>query len=252
MPPIDEEFVLKGLKQLLRIDADWVPHLPGTSVYIRPTMIATEPFLGVHPAHQFKFFIILCAVGPYYPNGFSPISIYVEPKYTRAAEGGTGNVKSAGNYAVSLKAANEAQTKGFTQVLWLDGKEHKWIEEIGMMNIVFVFKNEIVTPELDGNILAGITRDSVLQLCKERGLKVSERRISIDEVIQGTKTGDLQECFGTGTAAVIAPIGTLAYKDQTYTVSQNSVGRLTRSLYEELTGIQYGLRPDPFGWIVPI
>jgi branched-chain amino acid aminotransferase len=251
MPPIDVEFVLDALKQLIREDAEWVPHLPGTSLYIRPTMFATEPFLGVHPAHEMLFFIILSPVGPYYPNGFNPIKIYVEDQYTRAAEGGTGAIKNSGNYAGALKGAQEAQDKGFTQVLWLDGKEHRYIEEIGMMNVMFKINDEIITPALNGSILPGITRDSILKLFQKNGFPIQERRISIEEILNAAQSGDLQEAFGTGTAAVVSPIGSLYYKDQFYPINNEETGPTAHAIFQELMGIQYGDLPDPFDWIVP-
>jgi branched-chain amino acid aminotransferase len=252
MPQIDIELVLSALKTLIRMDAEWVPHSPGTSVYIRPAMFATEPFLGVHPAHQMVFFIILSPVGPYYANGFSPVKIYVEDQYTRAAEGGTGCIKNSGNYAGALKAAQEAQDKGFSQVLWLDGKEHHYIEEIGMMNVMFKIRDEIVTPSLNGSILPGITRDSVIKLLRSQGMNVNERKISIEEIIEAAELGELQEAFGTGTAAVIAPIGSLTYQGKTYPINAEQTGPCAKEIYDSLTGIQYGYLPDPFEWIEKI
>jgi branched-chain amino acid aminotransferase len=224
MPTFDIEFVLEALKTLLILDEKWVPHQRGTSLYIRPTMFATEPFLGVHPAQEFLFYIILSPVGPYYPNGFSPIQIYVENNFTRASEGGTGSIKNAGNYAAALMAANNAEAKGFTQVLWLDGREHRWIEEIGMMNVMFHIDDEFITPALDGCILPGITRDSILKILRFHGFKVSERRISINELITATENHTLDEAFGMGTAAVVAPIGSLTYQERCYNINQNQTG----------------------------
>lgn len=249
MPRFDSDLVLKGLKELLKIDADWVPKSKGTSLYIRPTMVATEPFLGVHPAHELLFYIILCPVGAYYASGFAPVKIIVEDKYVRAVVGGVGDSKTAGNYAASIKSAEEAMAKGFTQVLWLDGKERKYIEEVGTMNIMFKIGDEVITPPLTGSILPGVTRDSVIQLLKAKKMKISEKRITIDEVIAAAEKGELKEVFGTGTAAVITPVGSLTYKDKTYTIGDFKVGPLTQQLYDELTAIQYGEKADPFGWI---
>jgi branched-chain amino acid aminotransferase len=253
MAPLDKEIILKGMKELIKLDREWVPKSPGTSLYIRPTMIATEPFLGVHPSEQYLFYIILCPVGAYYASGFAPIKIMVEDKYVRAAPGGVGDAKVAGNYAASLKSAEEAQAKGFTQVLWLDARERKYIEEVGTMNMMFVFKNgneiEVVTSPLTGSILPGVTRDSVLQLLKHWGYKATERMISIDEVIEKSKNGELVEAFGTGTAAVITPVGSLTYKDKDYVINDFKIGSLTQKLYDELTAIQYCQKDDPLGWI---
>jgi len=249
MPPLDIDFVLEGLKELLRLDEEWVPSSPGSSMYIRPTLFANEEFIGVHPATEYLFYIILSPCGPYYPNGFSPISIYVENKLARAADGGTGSVKTSGNYACSLKGAHNAQHLGYTQVLWLDGKDHKWIEEIGMMNVMFRVNDTFITPMLSGSILPGITRDSVIKLLRNQGHKVEERRISIDEIISACENGSLKEAFGMGTAAVIAPIGTLAFAEKTYSICNGQIGKLTREIYDNLTKIQYGRSPDPFHWI---
>ncbi len=207
MPTVDIDMVMEGLKELLKIDADWVPHTKGTSLYIRPTMIATEPFLGVHPAHKLLFFIILCPVGAYYATGFAPVKIIVEDKYVRAVLGGVGEAKTAGNYAASIKAATEAEEKGFTQVLWLDGAERKYIEEVGTMNIMFKINGEVFTPPLLGSILPGITRDSVIALLGNKGIAVREERLTIDDLIEAAQNGTLEECWGTGTAAVITPVG---------------------------------------------
>ena len=207
MPTVDIDMVMEGLKELLKIDADWVPHTKGTSLYIRPTMIATEPFLGVHPPHKLLFFIILCPVGAYYATGFAPVKIIVEDKYVRAVLGGVGEAKTAGNYAASIKAATEAEEKGFTQVLWLNGAERKYIEEVGTMNIMFKINGEVFTPPLLGSILPGITHDSVIALLGNKGIAVREERLTIDDLIEAAQNGTLEECWGTGTAAVITPVG---------------------------------------------
>jgi branched-chain amino acid aminotransferase len=252
MPALDPDFVVDALKQLLRIDQEWVPHLKGTSIYIRPIMIAIEPFLGVHPATEMLFYIILSPVGPYFTKGFSPIKLYVENQYVRASEGGVGNSKNSGNYAASLMAATEAKKKGFDQVLWLDGKEHRWIEEIGTMNVFFKIDDHIITPPLGDSILPGITRDSVIKLFKSIGISVIERKISIDEIIEGIKTGKVTECFGTGTACVIAPVNLLQYKENSFQIGNGEIGSLTNWVYTTLTGIQYGEKDDPFKWIEKI
>ncbi|OAG27369.1 branched-chain amino acid aminotransferase [Thermodesulfatator autotrophicus] len=249
MPSIDEGFVLKALKTLVDIEKDWVPREKGSALYIRPLMMGTEAFLGVKPSSEYIFFIILSPVGAYYKEGFNPIKIYVTDKYVRAAPGGVGDVKTGGNYAASLMASEEAARLGYTQVLWLDAVERRYVEEVGTMNIFFYFEEELVTPALTGTILPGITRESVIQMARSWGLKVSERRITIDEVIEGAKTGRLKECFGTGTAAVISPVGCLAYKGKEYIINEGKTGPLAKKLFEELTGIQYGEKPDPYGWI---
>ena len=217
-------------------------------MYIRPTMLATEPHLGVRPANNYLLFIILGPVGAYYKEGLNPIKIYVEDKYIRAAVGGTGETKTAGNYAASLFAAEEAKKKGFTQVLWLDAKEHKYVEEVGTMNMVFVIDDEIITAPLDGSILPGLTRDSVLHMTRDWGMKVSERALSVDEVTEAAKNGRLKEAFGTGTAAVISPVGQITYKGKDYIVAGGKMGELSQRLYNEIVAIQYNEKEDPYGW----
>jgi branched-chain amino acid aminotransferase len=249
MPEIDKEFVLKAMERLLRIDEAWIPEEKGTSLYIRPTMIATEPKLGVRPSEQYLFYIILSPVGPYFKGGFSPIGIYVADRHVRAAEGGTGFSKTMGNYAASLLAGTLAKKEGYSQVLWLDAKERKYLEEVGTMNIFLVFQDEIVTPPLGGTILPGITRDSVICLLQKWGLNIHERHISIEEVLDALENGTMKEIFGCGTAAVIAPVGTLMYKDKSFIVAGGGIGPTTQRLFDELTGIQYGERNDPFGWV---
>lgn len=251
IPEVDENFALKALKELVAVDARWVPSSPGTSLYIRPFVVATEPHLGVRPSREYIFFIITSPVGPYYKEGFNPVKIYVEPHHTRAARGGLGETKASANYAASLYATEQASRKGFAQLLWLDAAEHKYIEEVGSMNIFFVVDDEVITPALTGSILAGITRDSVLKLIGQSdwGYRISERPLALAEVIQAHREGRLKEAFGTGTAAVISPVGALSYLDQTITVGDGKTGPLTQRLYDELTGIQGGLRPDPFGWV---
>ncbi|MGA2152550.1 MAG: branched-chain amino acid aminotransferase [Geobacteraceae bacterium] len=249
MPELPEELFLNGIEQLVKLEREWVPASPGTSLYIRPTMIAVEPVLGVKPSDHYYFFVILSPVGPYYGAGFNPVRIMVENKYVRAVPGGTGDAKTGGNYAASLKAALEAKKKGFEQVLWLDGAQHRYVEEVGSMNMFFAYEDLVVTAPLTGSILNGITRDSVMKLAGPLGFKVEERQIDINELIADIRSGKVTEAFGTGTAAVITPVGHLAYRDELHQLSTGGVGRLTQKLYDTLTGIQYGLVEDTFGWI---
>ena len=250
IPQFDEELALEGLKQLLEVEKDWVPHNVGTSLYIRPTIIATDAMLGVHAAHHYLFFIILSPVGAYYAQGLAPVGIYVEDKYVRAVRGGFGFAKTAGNYAASIKAGEVAAQKGYAQVLWLDGVEQKYVEEVGAMNMMFKINGKIITPMLNGSILAGITRDSVLKLAAHMGIPTEERRIAIDEIFEAAKNGTLEEAFGTGTAAVVSPVGELCRGDEKVIISGNQIGEVTQKLYDTLTGIQWGTVEDPFGWIM--
>jgi len=248
IPQFDEAFALKALKELLRLEKRWVPSAPGTSLYIRPTIIATDPFVGVRASYTYRFFIILSPVGAYYKEGFNPVKIWVTDKYVRAVPGGMGDVKTAGNYAASLFASEDAHNQGYTQVLWLDGVERRYVEEVGSMNIFFVIDDEIVTPALSGSILAGITRDTVIRLAAKWGKPVSERRISIDEVVAAHDSGKLQECFGSGTAAVISPVGMIRYKDREIKLGNGEVGPWARKFFDTITDIQYGRAEDPDGW----
>ncbi len=252
MPQIDENLFLDAIKSLIRIDKDWIPHAEGASLYIRPTMIATEKALGVHPANEYLFFIILSPVGAYYAEGFSPTKIYVTEEYTRSAPGGIGAAKAAGNYAASLYAGEIAKKMGYTQVLWLDAVERKYVEEVGTSNIFFLIEDELITPPLAGTILPGVTRNSVLRLAEKWGIKTSERRLSIDEVLQAIHDGRLKEAFASGTAAVVSPIGWLYHRQKEYTIAGGKIGSLTRRLYDEILQIQYGIKEDPFGWRVKI
>jgi branched-chain amino acid aminotransferase len=250
MPEVDEVFMLDALKELIRLEADWVPRNMGTSLYIRPTMIASEPMLGVRPADEYLCYIILCPVGAYYKGGLAPVKIWISDHYVRAAHGGTGEVKTGGNYAASLYAAREAAAKGFDQVLWLDAKEKKYVEEVGSMNICFISGDKLVTSPLHGTILDGITRRSVLDLARGLGLEVEQRAMSVDEIFDGVASGKISEAFGTGTAVVISPVGQFTYRDRTVAVGDGkTTGALTLKLYETLTGIQYGRLPDPHGWV---
>ena len=249
LPELDVEEVLTALKQLLRLDSGWVPNEAGTSLYIRPTILATEEAIGLKVSSKYLFYIILSPVGPYYSQGFNPVKIMVSDKYVRAVPGGVGFAKTGGNYAASNLAEKEAKELGYTQVLWLDAVERRYIEEVGAMNIFFVINDEIVTPQLTGSILPGITRMSVLELGKYWGLKVKEGRITIDEVLNGLKDGTVSEVFGAGTAAVISPVGTLSYKGEDYQVSDGETGPVAMRFYEHLTGIQYGKEADHFDWV---
>jgi len=248
MPELDVDLAMEALKKLILVDREWIPKSRGTSLYIRPTMIATEAFLSVHPASNYLFYIIIGPVGSYYREGLNPVKIYVEDKYARAAAGGTGDTKTAGNYANSLLAAEEAKKKGFTQVLWLDGCEKRWVEEVGTMNMFFVIDDEIITAPLTGSILGGITRDSVIRIVRHWGLNMKERFVSIDEVVAAATSGRLREAFGTGTAAVISPVGHITYKDKDYVIAGGKMGELSQKLYDEIVGIQYAEKPDSYGW----
>ena len=252
MADLDIDLCMAGLYKLLQVEKDWVPHSKGTSLYIRPFIIATDPFLGVHPSHTYLFCIILSPSGAYYPGGLAPIGIYVEDEYVRAVRGGIGYAKTGGNYAASILAAKMAEDKGYVQVLWLDGVERKYVEEVGAMNMMFVYGDKIVTPELNGSILPGITRDSILKLAVTLGYKVEEGRLAIEEIYEDVKAGRLTEAFGTGTAAVVSPVGELCYKGEKATIGNGGIGCVTQKLYDTLTGIQLGLLPDPFGWVVKL
>ncbi|MBQ9993242.1 MAG: branched-chain amino acid aminotransferase [Clostridia bacterium] len=252
IPPIDEEFCLEALKQLVELEKDWIPSAEGASLYIRPFIFGAENFLGVHPSSHLYYVVILSPSGAYYPEGLNPVKIYIETNYVRAVRGGIGYAKTGGNYAASLKAQDDAEKVNYTQVLWLDGVERKYIEEVGCMNVFFVFKDEIVTPELNGSILPGITRASTVELLKSWGMNVTERRLSVDEVKEAYDKGELIEAFGTGTAAVISPIGELKIGDDVLTINNNEIGALSQRLYDTLTGIQWGELPDEFGWSVEV
>lgn len=249
MPTVPEDLFLKGIEQLVALEREWVPTAPGTSLYIRPTMIAVEPVLGVKPSDRYYFYVILTPVGAYYAAGFSPVNIMVEDRYVRAVPGGTGEAKTGANYASSLKAGLEAKKKGFDQVLWLDGREQRYIDEVGAMNMFFVYGSKIVTAPLTGSILAGVTRDSVLKLAPTLGYSVEERQIDINDLMADIKNGTVTEAFGSGTAAVITPVGKLCYKNETLQLSNGNVGMITQNLYDTLTGIQTGTLKDTFDWI---
>jgi len=252
IPNFDEGFVLDALKELLKIEKDWVPSAPETSLYIRPTIISTDPFLGVRASYTYRFFIILSPVGVYYSEGFNPVKIWVTKDHVRAVRGGLGEAKTAGNYAASLYAGEQAHKNGYTQVLWLDGVEQEYVEEVGSMNIFFVIDDELITPMLSGSILPGITRDSIITLAKMWDIKIAERKISIDEVMNAHSSGKLQEIFGSGTAAVISPVGEIKYGDTTISIGDGSVGPVANRFFQTLTDIQYGKSEDPLGWIEPV
>jgi branched-chain amino acid aminotransferase len=252
IPQIDETLMVDAIRSVVDVDRDWVPEAEGTSLYIRPFIIATDPYLGLRPSQTFKFYIILSPVGNYYQGGISPTKILVEDKYVRAVVGGTGFAKVGGNYAASIKAQEEALKKGYNQVLWLDGIERKYVEEIGTSNAFFKIDGEIITSPLTGTILPGITRDSVIQLLRHWGEKVSERRLTIQEVYQAHAAGKLDEVFATGTAAVISPVGQLCWQEQVITINNNEIGPISQKLYDTITGIQRGTVKDEFGWIVEV
>ncbi len=254
MPPLDPQLALEGIKQLVRIERDWVPGAEGTALYIRPTMIATDPFLGVRPSDTYLYFVIVGPVGAYYPRGFVPVSIMVSEDYVRAVRGGMGFAKAAGNYAASLKAQLQAREKGFDQVLWLDGVHRRYVEEVGTMNMFFAIDGAIATAPLDeGTILPGVTRDSVMRLARELyGMKVEERPLPIDEVIDGIRKGRVTEAFGSGTAAIITAVSEIGYRGERLRLGDGGVGPVTRRLYDDLVGIQYGRKPDRFGWTVQV
>ncbi|MEK7702314.1 MAG: branched-chain amino acid aminotransferase [candidate division NC10 bacterium] len=253
IPPLDPEMALRSLVELVGLEKDWVPSTVGTSLYVRPTIIANEAFLGVRPAHAYIYYVILSPVGAYYPEGMNPVKILVVDKWVRAVEGGVGAAKTAGNYAASLYAAEEAKHAGFTQVLWLDGRERKYLDEVGTMNIMLKIGDEVITPPLaSGTILPGVTRDSALTLMRQWGLRVSERQVSIDEVAQAAHKGTLREVWGTGTAAVISPVGELAYKGERIVINGGTIGELTQKLYDAIVAIQYATAPDTHGWTVPV
>lgn len=248
LPEVDEDFMLHALDMLVDIERDWVPHSIGTSLYIRPFMYGADPHLGVHAVHDATLCIICSPVGAYYAEGLNPVKIAIEHEDVRAVRGGTGYAKCGGNYAASLRAGKRAAEKGYTQVLWLDGVSRKYIEEVGSMNVMFKIGGRIVTPALTGSVLPGITRKSCIELLRSWGYEVEERLLSVDELIAAARDGSLEEAFGTGTAAVVSPIGKLAYEGEEYTVGNGGIGGVTQRLYDTLTGIQWGTRPDDFGW----
>lgn len=252
LPQVDVDFCVEALKKLITIDYDWIPSELGTSLYIRPFMYGSDEALGVHAVKNATFIIILSPVGSYYAGGLAPVKIGIESQDVRAVRGGTGYAKCGGNYAASLRADKKASAKGFSQVLWLDGVERKYIEEVGAMNVMFKINGEIVTPKLIGSVLPGITRKSIIEILRDWGYTVNERLFSVDELISAAENGTLEEAWGTGTAAVVSPIGLLSYLEKDHVISNNKIGELTQKLYDELTGIQWGLRKDTHNWVVKV
>ncbi|MBQ7090543.1 MAG: branched-chain amino acid aminotransferase [Clostridia bacterium] len=248
LPQIDEEACLDILNTIVTLEKDWVPHSEGTSLYLRPFLFGNDPHLGVHAVHNATFAVICSPVGAYYAEGLNPVKIAIESEDVRAVRGGTGYAKCGGNYAASLRAGERAERKGYTQVLWLDGVERKYIEEVGAMNVMFKINGKIITPALTGSVLPGITRKSCVELLRDWGFEVEERLFSVDELFEAVENGTLEEAWGTGTAAVVSPIGHLFYKEKEYTVSGNKIGPLTQKLYDELTAIQWGRAEDTHGW----
>lgn len=252
IPKVDEELYVEAVKQLVKVDVDWIPQKKDTSLYIRPFIFGTEPTLGIHASASYKFVIILSPSGPYYENGLEPTKLYVEDTYVRATVGGTGEAKCGGNYAASLKAQVIAAEKGYDQILWLDGVERKYVEEVGTSNAFFVIGDEVVTAPLEGTILPGITRNSCIQVLKDKGYRVSERRMAIDEVVEAYKNGQFNEMFASGTAAIISPVGTLQYKDTVMEINNGEIGPVAQLLYDTIYGIQTGAVEDTYGWTVPV
>ncbi len=252
IPEVDPEVMLNALVELVSLEKAWIPEKKGESMYIRPFAFGLDPFLGVRPASQYKLIILLSPVGAYYAEGFKPVKILVQNDFVRAVKKGMGECKYPGNYAASLLAQEKAHEKGFTQVLWLDGVEQKYIEEVGTMNIFIRFKDEVVTPELSGSILPGMTRDSVLRILKDWGMNATERLISIDEVISEYNKGNVTEIFGTGTAAVISSVSLLNYKDKDLSFGNGEPGELAVKLFDEITSIQYGEKEDKYGWLTHV
>ncbi len=253
IPKIDPADALEAIKALVAVEADWVPNVEGTSLYIRPFIIATDVQLGVHPSKSYKFMVILSPVGAYYAEGIKPVKIFVEREYVRAVRGGTGFAKIGGNYAASLIGQEKAEKMGYSQVLWLDGIEHKYIDEVGAMNVFFVIDGTVVTPALDeGNILPGVTRASCIKLLESMGYKVEERKLAIEEVVEAYKAGKLNEAFGTGTAAVVSPMGLLDDGINKMVINNGEIGEIAQKLYDTLTGIQWGRCEDSFGWTVKV
>lgn len=252
IPEIPEDDFLQAIQAIVKQDEAWIPTKPGTSLYIRPFIIATDPYLGVRPSDTYLFMIILSPVGAYYPEGLNPVKIWIEDDYVRAVKGGIGEAKTGGNYVASIKSQVKAHEEGYSQVLWLDGIERKYIEEVGAMNIFFKIGGKIVTPMLNGSILPGVTRDSVIRLCKSWGLPVEERRISMDEILEAHSTGTLEEVFGTGTAAVISPVGQLRWENHIMKVQDGGIGAISQKLYDTITGIQNGSIQDEQDWTVEV
>ncbi|MCI8895153.1 MAG: branched-chain amino acid aminotransferase [Lachnospiraceae bacterium] len=252
IPEFPEEMFVEAVKALVEVEKDWVPAEPETSLYIRPFMFATESALGVHMASAFKFMVICSPVGAYYAEGINPVKILVEDELVRAVKGGTGYTKCGGNYAASILGQVKAESQGCTQVLWLDGVERRYVEEVGTMNIMFKIEGEIYTAPIEGTVLPGVTRDSIIRILKDWGYKVHETRLSVDDLMKAGHEGRLEEAFGTGTAAVVSPVGEFVYREDSVVVNEFRTGELTRKLYDYLTGIQWGKEEDPYGWTVKV
>jgi len=252
MQPVDAEFHVEAMAKLVQLEHRWTPTQPGASLYIRPTLIATDPTLGVHASHTYLHYIILSPVGPYFATGFNPLPVLIADKYVRAVRGGTGEAKTGGNYAASLIASEEAKALGYQQVLWLDGVERRYIEEVGAMNIAFAYGKHIVTPALTGTFLPGITRLSILQLAPDLGYTISEEQLDVHQVLKDIKSGAITEAFGMGTAAVIAPVSKFGYQGAEYVIGNGQSGPVATHLFQTLTDIQYGRIPDPYGWTMKI
>lgn len=252
IPQIPEDLFLEALKQLVAIDSDWVPDQPDTSLYIRPFVFATDAHLGVHASETYLFAIIMCPVGSYYPEGLNPVKIMIENRDVRAVRGGTGQTKCGGNYAASLHASVRAEEQGYSQVLWLDGVTRRNIEEVGAMNVMFKIGGKVITPALSGSVLPGITRMSCIEMLRSWGYEIEERVFSVDELLKAVEDKTLEEAWGTGTAAVISPIGEISFEGEKHEINSFEIGELTQRLYDTLTGIQWGKADDPFGWSVKI
>ncbi|MBU9724717.1 branched-chain amino acid aminotransferase [Diplocloster modestus] len=252
IPEINPEDFLQAIKAVVKMDEAWIPTKEGTSLYIRPFVIATDPFLGVRPSDTYKFMIILSPVGAYYPEGLNPVKIWIEDEYVRAVKGGIGEAKTGGNYVASLASQVKAHDEGYSQVLWLDGVHRKYIEEVGAMNIFFKINGTVVTPKLNGSILPGVTRNSCIALCREWGLPVEERQISVDEILEAAKSGTMEEVWGTGTAAVISPVGALRFEDEVMQIQDGGIGPVSHKLYDTVTGIQTGKIDDFMDWTVEV
>ena len=252
LPTMDEDLGLEALRAFVELEQDWVPSAPGTSLYLRPFVIATEPTLALHGISEAAYILIASPVASYFPDGLKPVDILIEDEDVRAVRGGTGEAKCGGNYAASTRAGDRAEDKGYSQVLWLDGVERKYVEEVGSMNVMFKIAGEVVTPKLTGSILPGITRKSAIELLASQGVTVSERLLSVDELIAAAEAGQLEEAWGIGTAAIISPIGGLAYRGKKYAIHGGEIGPFAQKLYDDLSGIQWGLKPDPFGWTFPV
>lgn len=252
IPEISKDSFINSLERLLKLDHQWVPKTQGHALYVRPFVFASQEYIAARAAEEYRYMVITSPVAAYYKEGFNPVSLTTSDKFVRAVQGGTGEAKAAGNYGGSFYPAQKAQEEGYTQVLWLDAKENKYVEEVGTMNIFFLINDKLVTPQLGGTVLPGITRRSVIALAKEWGVEVEERRITIDEIFEAHAEGTLQEVFGSGTAAVISPVGLIHHQGKTITLDQENVGPFAQKTFDTITGIQYGKLDDPFGWVHPV